>query len=501
MFETKKIKKIILLYSMCLVFLFIGKVFSIQAAGVILLAKSRADGKMYTLLGNRDDNRGYCTMGGKLKEEENPRSAAVRETEEETSGKYKKEEIEKLIPANDQGLCVDKFTYYVAKVPEMYEIGKNNEYLGYHWVLVSDLVKNIRSKLEDFKKIQGKEIHWDPNKKRWIGELGDDLRTFCVRNNKGENVEIKLMNSFLKTLVYDYDKEGEFGTSADTLEKLFREEEDDDELIKSKPDTPGDVLKEEDEFDKDKLIPFSFLANMIRSTSGVSESKAVYVNLNKSGDIEKKSKALWVRVIYDNNKYRGGYGSSEDYESNGIGGMIGYNWSSEVVIGGPYIKIGGQRMVQNESKANARSIAVGLCGGYIEERLEIKAILRAGLDYYDGVRIKRESFVVKEEGEFDGYGLAGDIEGTYKIMKGESVGINPYIGLEGSTSEHKEDKKIYMKNGSYSRVVRRAGIRLEIKGDLCKFLLGTGYKRVLAGETPTVRLGGDKLFGSKDIKR
>ncbi len=111
---------------------------------------------MYSVLiaDHSNSERGFASFGGRIKEHEDPRDTAVRESIEESRNQYTQEELESSI-AKAQPVKLGEFTAYVVLVrhiPEnKFEIASTDcegckERKAYKWISVNQLNEITRSK-------------------------------------------------------------------------------------------------------------------------------------------------------------------------------------------------------------------------------------------------------------------------------------------------------------------------------------------------------------------
>ena len=147
-------------------------------AGTILLAPTRdqygiierdVDGNIqYSVLiaDHIDSDRGYATMGGTVEGGEDPRDAAARETEQESRGKYRRDDIRNKIE-NARAIKKGNFIVYVVIVDDLIhedEIESASmdcedcgERYGYKWIPLSELDKVVMVKGNKLAKEQRSE--------------------------------------------------------------------------------------------------------------------------------------------------------------------------------------------------------------------------------------------------------------------------------------------------------------------------------------------------------
>jgi hypothetical protein len=298
-----------------------------------------------------------------------------------------------------------------------------------------------------------------------------------------------------------------------------------------------------------------FVGNMVRSGEGESSAGEVFKPMEGALREEEEEKGGRWRV-YGKGKYRetvleGTSKSPGEYKDSQSGGVIGVNGriggSKErgFVIGG-FIGVDSHKMSQKEkepekkplevegaggggagegvdsesesketsaeakeemkeniirleeSKGKVRRVVVGINGGYIDPRYEIKMLLRGSLSDYKVDNLGSRVFGSKET-KFEGKGIGVELEGKYKIRASKKVETGPWIGVEATAGKYDEDEKRIIRKGDYSRAL--IGIGWEVKGKVggvVELVGKVGYKRLLRGEIPKIRIG--RIADSQDEK-
>ncbi|MDR3071739.1 MAG: autotransporter domain-containing protein [Endomicrobium sp.] len=238
-----------------------------------------------------------------------------------------------------------------------------------------------------------------------------------------------------------------------------------------------------------KAENLSFIANMIMSGArrNSNDNRDVYSKLTKRED-ELLNSGLWGQYVSNYSEYDGGQCSSGKYIDREHGCMIGIRGyvSDNVVLGG-YLKGSRRIAVQNGNSGNITSVIIGLCGGYIEEKWEIKGIIRGCFDGYS-IKLENEKKRFKNEEDFQGYGFGFDIEGMWKIKISEVMKLNPYLGLDLSEKKYYDVKEWAIKSGRYGELLAKVGMEFNVKLNKNDFRIGVAYERLLSCETPKIKL-------------
>jgi hypothetical protein len=125
--------------------------------------------------------------------------------------------------------------------------------------------------------------------------------------------------------------------------------------------------------------------------------------------------------------------------------------------------------------------------------------VRGRLNRYKVDDLGSEVFKKEKEIKFDGKGIGGELEGKYKIRVSKRVVMGPWIGIEASTESYDEDKEKIIKKGDYSRSLLGIGWEIRTKvGEVGVVGLRAGYRRLLSGEIPKIKIG--EIVDSKDEK-
>jgi hypothetical protein len=151
----------------------------------------------------------------------------------------------------------------------------------------------------------------------------------------------------------------------------------------------------------------------------------------------------------------------------------------------------GNIMRLKDSKGKVRSVVLGMCGGYIDPNFEVRMLLRGRMNKYKVDELGNEGVFNKgKETKFDGRGIGGELEGKYKIRVSKRVVMGPWVGMEGSTESYDEDEKKIIKKGDYGRALLGIGWEVSAKvGEVGVVGLRAGYRRLLSGEVPKVKIG------------
>ncbi|MDR3071332.1 MAG: autotransporter outer membrane beta-barrel domain-containing protein, partial [Endomicrobium sp.] len=267
-----------------------------------------------------------------------------------------------------------------------------------------------------------------------------------------------------------------------------------------------------------------FVGNMIRSVGSVSYREEVFREMVRLVKDEEEKGEKWK--VYGKGKYKqitleGTEKSPGEYKDSQVGGVIGVTrWLGEEDRGfviGAFVGFDSHSMTQKgkeekkgtgapvagaagdgkavldlgeENKGRATSGVLGLCGGYIDPNFEVRMLIRGRLNKYKVEKLPRILDSDKEGMKFDGRGFGVELEGKYKIRVSKRVVMGPWIGMEASIESYDEDKGKTIKKGDYSRALLGVGWEVRTKvGDVGVVNLKAGYRRLLSGEIPKIKIG------------
>ncbi|MDR3071764.1 MAG: autotransporter domain-containing protein [Endomicrobium sp.] len=281
-----------------------------------------------------------------------------------------------------------------------------------------------------------------------------------------------------------------------------------------------------------------FVGNMVRGVGSVSYGEEVFREMVRveKGEAEKAEKGEKWKV-YGKGKYKyvtleGTEKSPGEYKDSQVGGVIGVTkWLREErergFVIGAFVGIDGHSMTQKkkvykkeekekekggeavtpaaeegrkelevnvmrmeDSKGKVRSVVLGMCGGYIDPNFEVRMLLRGRINKYEVERLGNKVFMEKEGTKFSGKGIGGELEGKYRIRVSDVVVIGPWIGIEVSQENYDGDDEKIVKDGGYGRSLLGIGWEARTRvGEVGVISLKAGYRRLLSGEVPKIKIG------------
>ncbi|MDR3071040.1 MAG: autotransporter domain-containing protein [Endomicrobium sp.] len=269
---------------------------------------------------------------------------------------------------------------------------------------------------------------------------------------------------------------------------------------------------------------FVLTGNMIRSVGSVSYGEEVFREMVRMEKEEEEKGGKWK--VYGKGKYKqtrleGAKELSREYKDSQVGGIIGVTrWLGEEERGfviGAFVGFDSHSMTQKrkeekkggkdlgkESKGRATSRVLGLCGGYIDPRFEVRMLIRGRLNKYKIEKLFGKE-IVTDYGNGRGFGGGLELEGKYKIRVSERIVPGPWIGMEASVEsydsyssrdEETEGTRVVdeeTRKGDYSRALLGIGWEVRTKvGEVGVVSLKAGYRRLLSGEVPKVKIANDR---------
>ncbi|MCL2335266.1 MAG: autotransporter domain-containing protein, partial [Endomicrobia bacterium] len=212
-----------------------------------------------------------------------------------------------------------------------------------------------------------------------------------------------------------------------------------------------------------------FLANVIRNMAADSPNNQVYDKIRNHAEEYKTNGSLWVQATGGWESFKKDENSLEDYADTSYGAMLGYDRfiakdnKGGDLMWGVYGRFNRDNIKQGESKANGDKSGLGLYGGYLREKWELKAMLHGE---YDAVSTQRQDYVgAAAKADINAITVSADIEAALKIWLTENIHLRPYLGAEAANVMYNGFNEtgggmfdLNTRSGNYLRTTGRAGL-------------------------------------------
>jgi outer membrane autotransporter protein len=235
-----------------------------------------------------------------------------------------------------------------------------------------------------------------------------------------------------------------------------------------------------------------FLANVIRNAAADSPNNEVYDKIRNHEEREMTNSGLWAQVKGGRETFKENGNSIGDYRDISYGGMIGFDRYIEGkgLVWGVYGRFSREAIEQRKHRAQGYKNGIGLYGGYVKERYEIKGMALGSYDMYD---TKRHVLGRTAKGEIRAWTTSADIEGAVKFKLRERLMLKPYIGIEGQNVSYGQFKEsgggainLDVEADNYIRSAARAGAGIDYdKGKWNVYARAEG-KYLISGEEPEI---------------
>ncbi|MDR2191682.1 MAG: autotransporter domain-containing protein [Endomicrobium sp.] len=250
-----------------------------------------------------------------------------------------------------------------------------------------------------------------------------------------------------------------------------------------------------------------FLANIIRNAAADSPNNEIYDKI-KSRDEGASNSGIWAQIKGGQEIFKGDENSIDDYKDSSIGAMFGFDKyiQEKSLMWGVYARINKDNIEQGENKADGQKSGLGVYGGYIKEKYEVKAML---LGSYDIFNTQRQVLGQTAKSDISAITISADAEGAMKFELSKEMQIRPYIGVEaaaanyGNFKESGTDANLDINAGSYIRSAARIGAGIEYEKERISVYAKTEGKCLLSGTEPEIESvfeNTDETFKSRGTK-
>jgi hypothetical protein len=216
-----------------------------------------------------------------------------------------------------------------------------------------------------------------------------------------------------------------------------------------------------------------FLANVIRGTLNASENKDIFARVSNGNKHEHNSN-VWTQVNGEYTKYDEDENSLSDYKDIMTGIVAGYERYiyNNSLIAGAYGKYNVHDAKQSsKNRADIVNGGIGVYGGYITEKFELKALLAGSYDSYNTARyIKFTDKTAKSN--FNAITVNADMEGIAKAAITDKFTINSYAGFEIQNTNYGSFEEsgagvlnLEVDDGNYTRSAGRIGVGAMYEGE------------------------------------
>jgi predicted outer membrane repeat protein len=210
-----------------------------------------------------------------------------------------------------------------------------------------------------------------------------------------------------------------------------------------------------------------FLANVIRNAAADSPNNEVYDKIRKRSEGSLPGNGMWAQVKGGVETFREDENSIDEYQDASIGLMLGLDKYIEKksIMWGIYARFNKDNIKQKENSADGNKNGLGIYGGYIRDKYEIKAML---LGSYDIFNTERKVMGQTAKADINAFTINADIEGSLKYKISERLKFKPYTGIELQDANYGSFKEngagIYnldVESGNYIRSAARIGTAIE----------------------------------------
>ncbi|MDR2191749.1 MAG: autotransporter outer membrane beta-barrel domain-containing protein, partial [Endomicrobium sp.] len=206
---------------------------------------------------------------------------------------------------------------------------------------------------------------------------------------------------------------------------------------------------------------------------------------------QESNKGIWAQVKGGQETFKGG-NSEGDYSDASVGLLFGFDRyvESKSLVWGVYGRFSGESIEQGESSADGQKSGLGVYGGYIQEKYEIKGTL---LGSYDIFNTKRYVLGNTAKADIDALTVIADVEGALKYQINEKLNLRPYIGMEIEDANYGSFKEsgagildLEVSGGSYIRSAARLGAGVEYEENIFTFYAKAEGKYLLSAAEPEI---------------
>ncbi|MDR2425620.1 MAG: autotransporter domain-containing protein [Endomicrobium sp.] len=246
-----------------------------------------------------------------------------------------------------------------------------------------------------------------------------------------------------------------------------------------------------------------FLANVIRSIAVDVENNEIYDRIKNHCIYENSENGIWAQLRGAAATYSKDKNSINDFNDISSGVMIGFDrfMEDKKIMLGAYGKYNNHDIKQGSNEAEITNTGLGIYGGLIEKKWEVKALISGGYDSYNTKRYIPFADR-KTKAEFDGTTFGADIEGAIKFRIDKYFNIRPYIGVEAKNSHYNgfkerdgESLSLEVHGNSYVRSASRLGSGVVYDNNIFSWHINAEAKYLMSGEAPEI----ESIFEGSDI--
>jgi predicted outer membrane repeat protein len=264
-----------------------------------------------------------------------------------------------------------------------------------------------------------------------------------------------------------------------------------------------------------------FISNVIISRAYDEAKRDVYNRIYNYIEHEEPTKGIWGQAKGATIETDKDVESPQTFKVNNTGVLVGFDMmASSSVTTGVYAKQNKNYINQGSDlhKADINSYGLGLYGGIVKEKYDIKGLLSFGSDNYEITRCLRFENMAKAKGEFDGISATLDVETGYRIgVASRSVlgriKLRPYVGVglglihtNGFTENGADIWNLEVKANNYLRAGVGGGVGFTGEGKKFRWNASCGVECMLSGRNNEITsriMGGDRLpngYGNMDFQ-
>jgi predicted outer membrane repeat protein len=274
---------------------------------------------------------------------------------------------------------------------------------------------------------------------------------------------------------------------------------------------------------KDALFDLSgyFISNVIISRAYDDAKRDVYNRIYNYKEYEEPAKGIWAQAkgaIIDTDK---DVESPNTFKISNTGMLAGFDMmTSSTAMAGFYVKQNKSSMSQGSDlhKGEVNSWVLGLYGGIVKEKYDIKGLVSFSADNYDTTRCLRFENRLKAKGQFIGVSGILDMEAGYRIAIASSsilgkIKLRPYAGAglalihtNGFRESGADIWNLEVKANNYIKTGLVGGIGFTGEGEKFRWNISCGLDCMLSGRNEEITssfIGGYSLpngMGNRDFR-
>ena len=234
-----------------------------------------------------------------------------------------------------------------------------------------------------------------------------------------------------------------------------------------------------------------FLANVVRNLAADSPNNEIYDKIRNHKDGRGTNSGLWVQLKSGIESFKGDENSPDDYNDVSMGVMFGFDrflsekFAGGDIIWGVYGRINKDNIEQGKFSADGNKNGLGIYGGYLKDRWELKGML---LGSYDKFSTERDVSVYVAKADINAVTVSADLEAAINMALTENMLLKPYAGLEAANSAYEGFKErgadIYnldVEGSSYLRTGARVGAGIDYEKDIWTWYANAELKYIFEG--------------------